>query len=378
MNSIADHHYMAQALQLAARGIYTTHPNPRVGCVIVKDNEVIGEGWHRRAGGAHAEIDALVQAGDKARGSTVYVTLEPCCHHGRTPPCTNALIDAGVRRVIAAMVDPNPEVAGKGIEQLRSAGIDVATGICQTQAEALNPGHISRAQAYRPYVRCKLAMTLDGRTATSAGESKWITSAEARSEVKRYRARSSAIMTGSGTMLADNPLLNVRMHEINDIHQEIDIQTIEPPWRIIVDTDLGTPASSRIFDIPGPVLVACVNENNEAKTKLEAKGAVVKVFPEKEGKVDLKSVMRYLCDMKINEIMLEAGPILSGAMLQAGLIDELILYVAPRILGDRARGLFSLPGLDMLAQATDLDIMDIRAVGVDWRITARLRASQGN
>ena len=377
MNPVADHRYMARALQLAARGVYTTHPNPRVGCVIIKDDKVVGEGWHQRAGEGHAEINALVQAGEKARGATVYVTLEPCCHHGRTPPCTDTLIDAGVRRVVAAMIDPNPKVAGKGIGQLRSAGIDVETGVCQSQAEALNPGHVMRARASRPYIRCKLAMTLDGRTATASGESKWITSAAARSDVQRYRARSSAVMTGSGTVLADDPLLNVRWGEISDLDHEIDINKIAPPWRIILDTGLRTPVSSRMFQVPGPVMIACANENSDARGRLEAKGAIVKHFPEKDGKVDLMSVMNHLCDLKINEIMLEAGPVLSGAMLQAGLIDELIVYAAPRLMGDAARGLFTLPGLDTMAEAVDVDIMDVRAVGADWRITARIQNGQG-
>lgn len=376
MNSIVDHHYMSLALQLATRGIYTTHPNPRVGCVIVRNNEIIGQGWHRRAGEAHAEINALAQAGDRTRGATVYVTLEPCCHHGRTPPCTDALINAGVERVIAAMVDPNPKVAGKGLEQLRAAGIDVETGVCRTQAEALNPGHVMRVTAFRPYVRCKLAMTLDGRTATATGESKWITSVDARIDVQKYRARSSAIMTGSGTILADDPRLNVRWDELSDVHQEIDVDKIEPPWRIIIDTDLRTPAASRIFDVPGKVLIACANEKPDAKKQLESRGAIVKRFSENNGKVDLASVMRHLSDMKINEVMLEAGPVLSGAMIQAGLIDELILYVAPRLLGDTARGLFHLPGLDNMAQVVGLDIKDIRAVGADWRITVHVRTRQ--
>jgi diaminohydroxyphosphoribosylaminopyrimidine deaminase/5-amino-6-(5-phosphoribosylamino)uracil reductase len=375
MNSDADHRYMAHALQLAARGIYTTHPNPRVGCVIVNDNRIVGEGWHLRAGEAHAEIHALAQAGEKARGATVYVTLEPCCHHGRTPPCSEALIDAGVRRVVAAMIDPNPKVAGNGVEQLRSAGIDVETGVCRSQAEVLNPGHIMRAGVSRPYVRCKLAMTLDGRTATASGESKWITSAAARSDVQRYRARSSAVMTGSGTVLADNPLLNVRWNEVKDLYHGINTSDIAPPWRIIMDTNLRTPPASRIFEAPGPVLIACINEDSDARTRLEENGATVKRFPEKDGRVDLLPVMNYLCDLKINEILLESGPALSGAMLQAGLIDELIIYVAPRLMGDAARGLFTLPGLDTVAQVVDLEITDLRAVGVDWRITARIQNS---
>jgi len=376
MNTLNDHRYMGQALQLAARGVYTTHPNPRVGCVIVKDNEIIGEGWHRRAGEAHAEVNALVQAGDKARDATVYVTLEPCCHQGRTPPCTAMLINAGVRRVVTAMLDPNPVVAGKGIEQLRATGIEVEIGVCQVQAEALNPGHIMRMNAQRPYLRCKLAMTLDGRTATAAGESKWITTTESRRDVQRYRARSAAVMTGSGTMRTDDPLLNVRFDEINDLHHEIDVKTLEQPWRIIIDTHLKTPVSSRIFDGNGRILLACATANKVVEDRLVKREAVVKSFPQKNGKVDLTAVMRYLSDLEINEVLLEAGSVLSGAMLQAGLIDEFIIYVAPRLLGDTARGLFTLPGLQSMAQIIELDIIDIRAVGHDWRITARVRNSE--
>lgn len=376
MNAVTDHRYMAHALQLAERGKYTTHPNPRVGCVIVKDDKIIGEGWHRRAGEAHAEVEALAQAGSNARNATAYVTLEPCCHHGRTPPCTAALISSGIRRVVAAMVDPSPRVAGKGIEQLRSAGIEVETGVCHIQAEALNPGHIMRACEQRPYIRCKLAMTLDGRTATVTGESKWITSTEARRDVQKIRARSAAIMTGSGTILADNPRLTVRYDEVSDIQLEIDVDALEQPWRIVIDSRLKTPVTSRIFDTTGRILVACCTENADTRAQLEDKGAVVKSFPRNDGKVDLMSLMHELADMNINEVLLEAGPVLSGAMLQAGLIDELILYVAPRLLGDAAQGLFALPGLDTMAQATALEIIDIRAVDVDWRITARIKTGE--
>jgi diaminohydroxyphosphoribosylaminopyrimidine deaminase / 5-amino-6-(5-phosphoribosylamino)uracil reductase len=372
MKSDSDHHYMAQALQLAARGVYTSHPNPRVGCVIVKHNEIIGAGWHRRAGEAHAEINALAQTGDKARDATVYVTLEPCCHQGRTPPCTDSLVAAGVRRVVVAMPDPNPLVAGKGIDQLRAAGIHVDTGVCQLQAEMLNQGYIMRTTARRPYVRCKLAMTLDGRTATAAGESKWITSVEARKDVQRYRARSAAVMTGSGTILADDPLLTVRVDELRDIPQEIDVRELGQPWRIIIDSNLKTPVSSRIFDCDGHILLACATGNSDTQVQLESKGAVVKSFPQKNGRVDLASMLGCLAGMEINEVLLEAGPGLSGAMLQAGLIDEMIIYIAPRFLGDAARGLFTLPGLQTMAQTIAVDIIDMRAIGHDWRITARV------
>jgi len=373
MNAISDHQYMVRALQLAARGSYTTRPNPCVGCVIVRDNEVVGEGWHQRAGGPHAEVDALARAGDRARGATVYVTLEPCCHHGRTPPCTEALINAGVRRVVAAMPDPNPAVAGQGIERLRAAGITVETGMCESQAGGLNPGHIMHAIAGRPYVRCKIATTLDGHSATATGESKWITSAEARRDVQRFRARSSAIMTGSGTLLADDPRLDVRANDLIDTDQEVAVNTIEPPWRIIIDSGLKTPSTASVFSTPGRILIASAgNGPDDARRQLLQKGAMISDFPGSTGRVELTSVMKYVSGLQINEVLLEAGPTLNGAMLQAGLIDEFIFYVAPRLLGDTGRGLFHLPGLDSMKDIIDLDISDIRPVGRDWRIIARI------
>lgn len=358
-----DHDYMAQALQLAARGLYTTDPNPRVGCVIVRDGEVVGTGWHRRAGEPHAEVYALREAGERARGATVYVTLEPCCHHGRTPPCSEALIRAGVGRVVAAMEDPNPKVAGSGLAQLRQAGIAVESGLLQAQAEALNPGFIKRMRHGRPYVRCKLAMSLDGRTAMASGESKWITGEAARRDVQRLRARSSAIMTGIGTVLADDPALNVRLDFGQGARQ---------PLRVVLDPQLRMPEHAHMLALPGQTLVLTGVDDPAAAARLAAAGGEVVRLPAHGDGLDLHAVMAHLAQRQINEVLLETGATLAGAMLAAGLIDELVLYVAPHIMGSGARGLFRLPGLERMEDRIELDILDIRAVGRDWRITAKV------
>lgn len=352
----ADARHMARALQLARRGLCTTDPNPRVGCVLAQGDLIVGEGWHEVAGGPHAEVDALRQAGARAAGATACVTLEPCHHHGRTPPCTAALIDAGVARVVVAMTDPDPRTAGAGIEALRSAGIEVVTGVMADEARALNPGFISRHQRGRPFVRCKLGMTLDGRIATAGGESKWITSAEARADVQRLRARSSAIMTGIGTVLADDPALTLRR---NGIRQ---------PLRVVVDSRGRLPATARMLTLPGRTLVAglAATVPGDAAPEVE----YLALPADGDGRVELSALMAGLAEREVNELLLEAGPTLSGAMLAAGLIDELVIYIAPKLLGDNARGLFSLPDLMRLDQAVDLEIIEVRAVGRDWRITA--------
>lgn len=356
---------MAHALQLAARGLYTAHPNPRVGCVIVQGGEIAGEGWHQRTGEAHAEIHALNQAGAKARGATVYVTLEPCCHHGRTPPCTDALIKAGVARVVTAMLDPNPKVAGQGLQQLSAAGIVVEHGLMQAEASMLNRGFIMRMRAGRPFVRVKLAMTLDGRTAAANGESKWISGEAARADVQRLRAESGAILTGINTVLADDPRLTVRL-------EDLEPTSIQSPLRVVVDSKLRMPQEARMLSERGrTVVVTCVPEE-EWKAPLLKAGAEIASLPASHGMVDLSAALALLAECyEINEVLLEAGPTLSGAMLAQGLVDECVIYIAAKLLGDQGRGLFHLPGASSLDQHVPLTITDLRAVGCDWRVTAK-------
>ena len=363
MPTATDLEYMSRALRLAEHGLYTTDPNPRVGSVIVSDGRIIGEGWHVRAGEGHAEVNALARAGEGARGATAYVTLEPCCHRGRTPPCTDALIAAGVARVVVGMQDPNPRVAGCGVRALRDAGIEVTTGVLAAQAAALNPGFILRMQTGRPFVRCKLAMSLDGRTAMASGESRWITGEAARHDVQRLRARASAILTGIDTVLADNPSLNARL-EGEDVAQ---------PLRVILDSRLRLPPTARLLNLPGDTLVLTGMADARKTDALLNTGAEVVTLPMEGERVELAGMLQYLGGREINEIHVEAGPTLSGALLQAGLVDELVFYVAPHLMGSDARGLFALPGLETMAQRIELNISDIRAVGEDWRITATVR-----
>ena len=369
MSREKDFRYMSHAIRLAKKGHYTTHPNPRVGCLLVKDGEVIGEGYHRCAGEPHAERNALAMAGKHARGATAYVTLEPCCHHGRTPPCTDGLIEAGVTRVVAAMQDPNPLVAGKGLEILSAAGIEVESGILQAQAEQLNPGFIKRMRQGMPYVRCKLAMSLDGRTAMASGESKWISSADSRRDVHRTRAGSSAIMTGVGTVLADDPSMDIRLDGA-----ELGLNKGLPlplPIRVVLDPDLAMPVSARMLKLPGRTLVITRELGSARQAALETAGVQVISVPADGENLDLHQVMRQLAGQEINEVLLESGATLAGAMLAAGLIDELIVYLAPHIMGHAARGLFHLPGLEQMQDRYELRIDDLRQVGQDIRITAK-------
>lgn len=360
--SVDDYKFMSRALFLAKKGIYTTSPNPNVGCVIVKEGEIVGEGWHEKAGEAHAEINALKQAGKNAEGATAYVTLEPCCHQGKTPPCSDALIKAKVKRVVAAMIDPHSKVAGQGLKQLESAGIVVEQGLLEEQSAELNLGFIKRMQKGLPYVRCKLAMSLDGRTAMASGESKWITSAAAREDVQRLRAKSSAILTGVGTVLADDPSMTVR----------IDGKTNQP-LRVVVDTNLSMPANAKMLREKGKTVLMTCSADEYAAEALKDAGADIYMMPYCNTSVDLESVLTQLSDMQINDVLLETGATLSGAMLQAGLIDELIIYMAPVLMGNEARGLFSLPGLDAMQDKIELDIIEQRIVGQDIRITAKVR-----
>jgi diaminohydroxyphosphoribosylaminopyrimidine deaminase/5-amino-6-(5-phosphoribosylamino)uracil reductase len=353
-----DHAYMAQALRLAERGLHSTTPNPRVGCVIVKDGEVVGEGWHQRAGEPHAEIHALNQAGHEARGATVYVTLEPCSHHGRTPPCANALIDAGVGRVLAAMRDPNPQVAGRGMELLTLAGIDSRVGLLEAEARELNLGFISRMTRGRPWVRVKSAASVDGKTALLSGESKWITCEAARADVQRWRARACAILTGVGTVLADDPQMNVRLPGIE-----------RQPLRVILDSRLTTPASARI--LAGGVLLVCAEEDPTRRAALAAAGAEVVRLSGDDGRVDLVALMAELARRGINELHVEAGATLNGALLRAGLVDEWVAYQAPVVLGHQARGLFDVPALGDMAARWVFSYRDVRQIGEDLRLILR-------
>mgnify|MGYP000601287690 CR=1 FL=1 len=355
---------MARAIQLAKKGLYTTEPNPRVGCVIVKDNKIIGEGWHEKAGEGHAEVNALKQAGAEAKNAAVYVTLEPCSHHGKTPPCADALITAGVKRVVAAMQDPNPLVSGNGLTKLAQAGIEVESGLMEAQAEELNPGFIKRMSKGLPWVRIKLAMSLDGRTAMDSGESKWITGSTAREDVQKLRARSSAILTGIGTVLADNPSMNVRLDDKQSALSSDEYQ----PLRVVIDSQLQCPETARMFDLPGRTVVITTEQ---ARGDIKHDRVEVVRLPSSNAHVDLQSALNWLAEQQVNEVHVEAGSILSGALLEAELVDEIIVYMAPDIMGNNAKGLFHLPEIDKMNQRIGLEIKDIRPVGIDWRITAK-------
>jgi len=372
--ALSDQLYMVRALRLAEHGLWSTHPNPRVGCVIVREGQIVGEGWHEVAGGPHAEIVALKMAKEKASGATCYVTLEPCCHQGRTPPCTDALIKAGITRVVVAITDPNPMVCSKGIEQLRAAGITVDTGLLSNEAEQLNCGFFMRMRHERPFIRCKMAMSLDGRTAMASGESQWITSPESRSDVQAWRARSSAIMTGAGTVLADNPSLSVREEQLPTYYPKPAV--IKPPLRVIIDTHLSISPAARLLSLPGNTVIFTASQNESISSLLEKAGAKVIHLPNREGQIDLPGVCRKLAtEFEVNEVLVETGATLSGYLLRAQLIDELIIYMAPILMGNKAKALFNLPDLTTLAQRIPLEITDIRAIASDWRITARLKTA---
>ena len=358
MFSVTDHEFMAQALRLAEKGLYTTTPNPRVGCVIVRDGKPVGTGWHERAGEPHAEIHALKQAGELARGATVYVTLEPCSHHGRTPPCAGALIQAGVARVVVAMVDPNPLVAGEGLAQLQQAGIRTEIGLLEKQARELNVGFVSRMACGRPWLRLKIAASLDGKTALNNGVSKWITGADARRDVHRLRARSCAVLTGIGTVLADDPMLNVR-----------DVDTTRQPLRVVVDSTLRMPPTAKMLT-QGETLVVTSSGDQAKADRLREAGAEVLVLAPMEGRVDLAQMQDQLGKRGINELMVEAGRGLNGALVQQGLVDEFVIYFAPLLLGDRARGMFDLPELSAMGERRELHIADVTMVGRDLRVRA--------
>lgn len=355
----ADHRFMTRALRLAARGSMSCHPNPRVGCVLVRDGKVVGEGWHAIAGEAHAELHALAAAGLQARGATAYVTLEPCAHAGRTGPCTEALIAAGVSQVVAAMQDPFPDVAGQGFIALADAGIAVRAGLMEPAARELNRGFLSRVERGRPFVTLKLAMSLDGAIAMRSGESRWITGPAARADVQQLRARSGAVMTGSGTVLADDPQLTVRPP----------LELPAQPLRVIVDSRLRTPPGARVLAADGDCLLYCSDDS--ARGPLEAAGAgVVCVASSAEG-VDLGRVLADLAERGVNELLVEAGPGLSGSLLAAGTADELVIYQSPHIMGSETQRAAATPRWEALSDRLVLDIRDRRVIGPDLRITAR-------
>ncbi len=360
--SATDHAMMARSLRLAERGAYTTKPNPMVGCVIAHDEEIVGEGFHQLAGEPHAEVFALREAGDRAHGATAYVTLEPCAHTGRTPPCVQSLIDAGIARVVAACGDPFEKVAGKGFEALRAAGIAVEVGVMETQARALNRGFFSRIERGRPWVRVKLAMSLDGHTALASGESRWISSEASRLDVQRWRARCGALLTASGTVLADDPQLTVRMD---------DDAPFVAPLRVVLDPGLAIPEGSRILDDNAPTLLLHAPDARVARYLRACDRAAI---PSRDGMLDLDAALRLLATRGINEVQTEAGATLCGALLKAGLVDELLLYVVPVLLGVRGKPLFGGWDAETMAERFDLQMIETRAVGTDLRLLLQPRA----
>lgn len=355
--------HMMRALELAERGRFTARPNPVVGCVVVRDGEIIGEGWHARAGEGHAEVNALADAGN-ARGATVYVSLEPCTHHGRTPPCIDALIKAKVAEVVVAALDPSDVVDGAGIAGLRAAGIAVRQGLMAEEAAAQNRGFISRVKRQRPWVTLKVAASIDGATAMKNGESQWITSQESRVDVQRLRAGSGAIVTGIGTVLADDPSLTVRDESIPP--------DVPPPIRAVVDSALRMPSAARMLSLDGDTVVYCVDDAE--REELEAAGAIVtKVERSGDGRVVLRDVLRDLAvNRDVNDVLVEAGPELAGSMIEAELVDELVIYQAPHIMGSETKPMFSTPALTALAERIELEIADVQRIGPDMKIIARV------
>lgn len=367
MDRAPDFRFMRRAIELAARGIFGTDPNPRVGAVLVRDGEIVGEGWHWKAGTPHAEVHALQMAGERARGADCYVTLEPCSHYGRTPPCADALAAAGVRRVVVAMGDPNPLVAGRGVERLRAAGILVEEGLLAEEAAALNPGFLSRMTRGRPWLRVKLAMSLDGRTALANGRSQWITGDAAREDVQRLRARSSVILTGSGTVLADDPRLAPRLGE----------EPARWPWKAVLDRALRIDPSARLLVTPGGVVIfhaadGAHGADGRRREALMAAGARLAPLPEGPMGLDLHAALNWLArELEANEVLVEAGPRLSGALVAAGLVDEMVIYMAPMLLGSHARPLVELGPFEDLKQPSRWRIATQEMLGGDVKLVLR-------
>jgi len=360
MFSSVDYIHMSHALQLAHKGLYSTSPNPRVGCVITQHDKMIASGWHERTGQPHAEINALNSAIEDVRGATAYITLEPCSHHGHTPPCTDALIRAGVGKVIIAMQDPNPKVSGQGIAQLQQAGITVESGLLETEAQQLNPGFISRMTRKKSWVRLKIAASLDGKTALNNGQSQWITGEAAQRDGHRWRARSCAVLTGIGTLMQDDPKLTVRH-----------VTTTRQPKKIVIDKELDIPLDAKLLQGEEVLIFTTNAKKIEKITALNVLGAHVIVSPDMGGNVDLVGMMHKLAELEINELLVEAGSGINGALINAGLVDELVLFLAPHLLGDIAQGMSKLPELTGLDQKHLLDIHDVRMIGRDIRVIAR-------
>ena len=366
MFTAADHNYMHRALELATLGQYTTHPNPNVGCVIVKEGHIVGEGWHRKAGEPHAEVHALRAAGEAARGATAYVTLEPCSHYGRTPPCALALKEAGVSRVVCAMQDPNPLVAGKGLHLLAEAGVAVQCGLLHDEAVALNPGFIKRMKSGLPWVRVKLASSLDGRTALANGQSKWITGAAARADVQRWRARSSAILSGADTVLMDDPSLNVRWQELPaEVQQEYAETSLRQPLRVIIDSQNRVLPSARLFSLPGETVLA---RHTSAGEELPASSCELLLPLSRQGKVDLSALLYELGGMGCNELWVEGGARLAGALLDGGWVDELILYMAPKLMGADGKALVDIAPLSSMTEVPRFTLSSLVQIDEDLRM----------
>ncbi len=349
--------YMARAVKLAEKGIYTTDPNPHVGCVLVKNGEIIAEGFTQRAGFAHAEIDALAKT-DDVRGATAYVTLEPCSHYGKTGPCCDALIAAGIGRVVVAMQDPNPLVSGRGLQKMREAGIEVVCGVLEQEAAKLNRGFFKRMTQGLPLIRSKLAMSLDGRTAMASGESQWITSPESRQDVQRFRAQSSAIVTGIDTVLYDDPQLNARV--------DFDV---EQPVKVVLDSNLRMPLAAKMLQNSAKVWIITCSDDAAKQQQLQDAGCKVFQVAIRNGRPDLLEVFKLLAELQINTVWVEAGATLNGALLESGLVDEWLVYMAPCVLGDQARSLFHLPGLQAMVDKKRLKLLEVRQVGPDLRLT---------
>jgi diaminohydroxyphosphoribosylaminopyrimidine deaminase/5-amino-6-(5-phosphoribosylamino)uracil reductase len=363
-----DNDMMARALRLARRGLYTTDPNPRVGCVIVRDEEIVGEGFTSPVGGPHAEVNALQAAGDAARGATVYVTLEPCSHHGRTPPCTDALIRAGVKRVVYAVGDPNPQVNGGGVAALEAAGIKVSSGLMAAQAREINIGFFKRMHTGLPWVTVKFGASIDGKISLANGVSQWISSEESRADVQRQRARSSAVMTGSGTVLSDDPRLTVRSPEIDMLGRHV--------LRVVCDSRLQIAPTAKLFKEPGPVLIFTRSKDEKRGAALKAAGAEVIQVESDDSRIDLQAVLKQLASRGCNEVLIEAGPSLSGRLIELGLANELLIYMAPVVLGAAARSMFSTSTLESMAARWNFQVQDVGRSGPDIRLRFRRTAEQ--